>query len=414
MNGENQQPKIVNVSNLHVGQVLKNYKELCHALGEKVQAGNSKKAQLKNWERYFSYTKDGHKFIINEIYDTPKEKDDRRILGNNAAYYIDYIEMLLLNLFAEYAEQGQRTLLLSKSKLLYLLKMINTNYLFYRDKTNKLSEYINISETEIKDFYESSDNTLTSNIDTALRRLRQKALAHWTYTTAICYIDTRIETNELGKIKIKRYKKQNYNNCTNDEEQYIFEPVNPSTPTRSYKKATDEEIEIIMEAEKEVLEKYGIDTTNYYKEASKLEKEKKYYIKELYRKRLTNIFYKEVNDILFERANILYYYDAYHIVLNRKYINRDKELIYNKLEEMQKFVYEELLNNAIKERIINNAEKRHQKALKIDDIFFDFNYFPESKNELLLARRNEKYIENTKTLTETLIDKDKKRLDHKF
>ena len=119
--------KVIDVSNLYVGQVFKNYKELCSALGEKVMAGNSKKAQLKDWERYFLYTKDGHKFIINKIYDTPKEKDDRRILGNNAAYYIDYIEILLLNLFAEYAGQGQRTLLLSKSKLLYLLKMINTN-----------------------------------------------------------------------------------------------------------------------------------------------------------------------------------------------------------------------------------------------------------------------------------------------
>ena len=30
-----------------------------------------------------------------------------------------------------------------------------------------------------------------------------------------------------------------------------------------------------MEAEKEVLEKYGIDTTNYYKEATKQEKDVK-------------------------------------------------------------------------------------------------------------------------------------------
>lgn len=127
----------MNLSKIRVGETYKNYKELCHALGEKVMAGNSKKAQLKEWERYFSYTKEGHKFIITEIYNEPKERDDKRILGNNAAYYIDYIEILLLNLFTEYAEQEQRTLLLSKSKLLYLLKMINTNYLFYRDKTNR-------------------------------------------------------------------------------------------------------------------------------------------------------------------------------------------------------------------------------------------------------------------------------------
>lgn len=404
--------KVIDISNLYVGQVFKNYKELCRALDEKVMAGNSKKAQLKEWERYFSYTKDGHKFIITEIYSEPKEKDDKRILGNNAAYYIDYIEILLLNLFAEYTEQGHRTLLLSKGKLLYLLKMINTNYLFFRDKTSKLSEYISIPEVEIKDFYESSDSTLTSNIETALKRLRQKSLAHWSYVTAICYVDSRIETNELGKVKIKR--RPIYNNREIEEEQYIYEPVNPTKPTKRYRKATNEEIELIMETEKEVLEKYGIDTTNYYKVINKNENEKKYYINELYKKGLAKNFYKEVNDILFERANIVHYYNAYEIVLNRKYINRDKELIHNKLEEMQKIIYEDLLNNAIKERIIENAEKRHQKAKEIDDIFFDFNYFPENKNELLLTRRNEKYIENTKTLTETLINKDKKRLDHKF
>ena len=114
--------------------------------------------------------------------------------------------------------------------------MINTNYLFYRDKTNKLSEYINISEEEIKDFYESSNNTLTSNIETALRRLRQQSLAHWSYVTAICYLDSQIEINELGKVKVKRYKKPIYNDQEIEQEQYIYEPSNPTKPVHRYKK----------------------------------------------------------------------------------------------------------------------------------------------------------------------------------
>ena len=112
MNG-NKKERAINVSNISVGQTFKNYKELCNALGEQVKGGDAKKAQLKNWERYFDYEKDGHKFIIKEIYSEPKSKNDQRSLGNNVAFYIDYIEILLLNLFAEYAEQGERTLLIS-------------------------------------------------------------------------------------------------------------------------------------------------------------------------------------------------------------------------------------------------------------------------------------------------------------
>ena len=59
-------------------QVFKNYKELCTFLHEEVKGGCAKKAQLKDWENYFNYSKDGNKFIITEIFETPKEKVERR------------------------------------------------------------------------------------------------------------------------------------------------------------------------------------------------------------------------------------------------------------------------------------------------------------------------------------------------
>ncbi|MEG2056807.1 MAG: hypothetical protein RRZ84_02715 [Romboutsia sp.] len=67
--------------NLTVGQVLKNYKELCSVLDIKAEAGNSKKAQLKELNRYVNYHKEGNKFIIDEIYEVIQQKSGRSDKG---------------------------------------------------------------------------------------------------------------------------------------------------------------------------------------------------------------------------------------------------------------------------------------------------------------------------------------------
>lgn len=85
----------VNTSGLIIGLVVKNYKELCKILGEEVKNGKSKKLQLKNWERFFAWEKQGQRFIIVDIYDTPLPKEDLRKKGNNSIYK-NYIELILL------------------------------------------------------------------------------------------------------------------------------------------------------------------------------------------------------------------------------------------------------------------------------------------------------------------------------
>lgn len=55
------------LNNINVGDVFANYKELCLALGDKECQGNSKVKQLKTWENYIEWEKDGHKFIITYI-----------------------------------------------------------------------------------------------------------------------------------------------------------------------------------------------------------------------------------------------------------------------------------------------------------------------------------------------------------
>lgn len=77
------------IENLTEGMEIKNYKELCNILNIKTKAGNSKKSQLKELERYCNYIKEGNRFIIKEIYKDPKIKEDGR-KTNNLGKYKDY------------------------------------------------------------------------------------------------------------------------------------------------------------------------------------------------------------------------------------------------------------------------------------------------------------------------------------
>ena len=54
----------LDTNTLKINDTFKNYKELCAYLGEEPKKANSKVAQLKEWERYFSFRKEGQKIII--------------------------------------------------------------------------------------------------------------------------------------------------------------------------------------------------------------------------------------------------------------------------------------------------------------------------------------------------------------
>ena len=64
---------------LRIGEIYK-YKELCEILKDKPRTGtNSRNSQFKEWRRYFNWSNPTtQKFLIEEIYDEPKEKIDGR------------------------------------------------------------------------------------------------------------------------------------------------------------------------------------------------------------------------------------------------------------------------------------------------------------------------------------------------
>ena len=81
------------ICNLKKGMEIKNYRELCKLLNIKVKSSNSKKAQLKELERFCKYHKEGNRFIIDSIYKKVRDKEDNRKNnkgGNNLGKYKDY------------------------------------------------------------------------------------------------------------------------------------------------------------------------------------------------------------------------------------------------------------------------------------------------------------------------------------
>ena len=90
---------MLNTNELYINQTFKNYKFLCEFLGQPVKVGKGKQLQWKEWERYFSYRKEGQKIIITDVFETPKEKIDHR--GGNNTKNIQPIMDYILSTFDE-------------------------------------------------------------------------------------------------------------------------------------------------------------------------------------------------------------------------------------------------------------------------------------------------------------------------
>ena len=213
----------MNLENLSEGQVVKNYKEMCNLLGEEVKkGGNIKKAQVKDWERYFTYHKEGHKFVIDEIYKTPLPPN------NNITKYIPLIEKLILHIIFE---NGADTVLyINKSKLYQMLKMINEQYTIMKYHKMQLSKKYDVDSEIIKDFYNTSDHLLERNVEQAIKSLERQSLIKCNEVYSVCEVLTSTynelfieeETDEYGD-NVSSPKIINHNNVKTKQYRHHFQ-----------------------------------------------------------------------------------------------------------------------------------------------------------------------------------------------
>lgn len=284
---------IENLFKLEKGMIIKNYKEMCDLLGEKTEGGNSKKAQLREWERFFKYHKEGYKIIIDEIYDEPKEKLDLR--GSDGLLSND-IQPLLLDLLVK--NNHSSLICFSCTKLLEMLKMVNANYHVGRRNIKLFSKYLDVDENVINDFYYFEHTKLKSSLESALDSLYNKRIISWEKITMVCVLEETTFPGFLDKYNVQKVNRP----------------------------ATNNEIKFLLSIDRKVLDHMGLESTKDVYGTSRYSKFK----------RLVNEELKASN------SNILYGYKGYKIIQLKEYVIKALE------EENKKLIEQELNFNILK------------------------------------------------------------------
>lgn len=286
------------------GKEFKNYRHLCEVLEVKSTTGNAKKAQIKELERYFKLEKGkGYRLIVGEIYNTPKEKEINR--RNDI-----YGEMLQLAIMDYLINSKRSKTTATRNYLLGQVEMINHNYRLCSNNRKKFAQYTNIDIDIINDFFNISNGNFRRILERSLDELEDKSIIKYKIVTII-------------------------NDSENRE-----------------RKATDEEIELILECEKIVLNEME------YSKKSEVRVSGKW-----------NQFNKKVKELLSEESDINYYYSSYEISVNKKFIRDEREKVKQYIiDETQRIENRDRLTSTLSNNLINNAKKRQDKARRTHDM----------------------------------------------
>jgi len=365
---------------LSIGMIIKNYKEMCFILEEKEKKGKSRLLQIANWERYFKWHKDGQKFIINEVFEMPIDKiDNRGKTENNKAKYLTNIESLILNLLVQGGSLGYGKVFLSKNKILRELKMINNNYAFCKLRLPKLSEFMNIDNEVIKEWYDSTSRMLESNLDVSLRNLESQSLIFWSKEITIA---KAIPLAEINKNKISKTKVIDQY----DEEIINYDYYATNEVVLQYREGTDDEKRFILYTEKEILKEMGLDNKSQVIACG-----------------LWQDFIERVNNILLDKLNIAFYYKSYKILFNLEHVLENIDINDFKLTDFIETIEKKKLNEGIINRIENNAINRQERAKKKKEKIIG-----KTRDEKIIFRSDDNYINNTNKLSDNLINSNAK------
>jgi hypothetical protein len=365
------------LDNLQIGQIIKNYKELCTLLNWKVSSNNSKKAQLKELERYVKYHKEGNKYIIDEIFQEPNEKQDNR--KNNKGKSAEYIDDLELRLLGEFLTKGKgNNLTIGKSVLLRDTGLVNSNYSYCKKRQEKLATYLDIDKETIYDYYNSVDSMVINNLERALKNLSNEKILDLDTTTIIC----------KNKLITLEYKHETYIDEFDEEIERITPVANTDIV---YEEVTQEEHDIILKAEGDILKQMKFKKVTDLFATGKI---KEYYDR----------CYFEIRKVL---PDFNFYFKAYKITYNY-------DMIVHKLNE---YGYDDwlkdietkcnyIINEGVQDKIITNAKNRKLRKDKEYE-----NVIGGTKpNEKHACRLNDKYIEKYNNISHNVIDLNAKNI----
>ena len=290
----------MNIENICVGQEFKNFKELCLHLGVKpAVGGRNTKLQKEEFERYFRYSKNGHKIKIEEIFKFEQPKIDKRTTGGNATY-MKYIKDLVLYALRELnGEIGY----VPVSRLLYLCEMVNQRYLEHQYNKKELAKELNMDISYVEEFYSRNHSALRVLIERALDSMEKGSLIE-------------LDCMTFAKVRVIKTDK-NGNDYVDFEHRMVM----------------DDELQSVIEITEYVQKKLGIKNPQ-----------------EIYLKKKFSKFNAELNKALLSELGFYYTYKCYRIA---PYKNR----IIKTIEENEK----DIIASQLSENVINKIEKESAK-----------------------------------------------------
>lgn len=156
--------------------IIKNYKELCSILEIKPATNSDyKQKQLKELAIYCKYTKQGNKYIIEDIYNKPVITLSDILKTKNNKYI-----KLLSNIILEYLYNNPDT---SKQipliNLFAILGITNNNYKHANNYRKELSQLYNVQLASIYYFYDNTKNEFKRIIERCLNNLQNRSVLVW-------------------------------------------------------------------------------------------------------------------------------------------------------------------------------------------------------------------------------------------
>jgi hypothetical protein len=380
---------LMNIKNLSMGMIIKNYKDLCEVLELKITSGASKQAQIKEMERCFKYHKEGNKFVIDEIYSERKASVDKRHDNkggaNNIIDYVKTIEKLILNLlFQDNNKNGLEfgKIFLSKNQILKEFKMINSNYVYCKRHTVKLSKFMDINQETVDEWYTSSDGMLERNLEYALKSLENQCLIVWSKEITVAEAIPMALILEEGTRIIKKKTVDKYGDEIIDYKYHADKEV-----SLNYREGTDSEKIFITNTEREILEELKCKGKQ-----------------EVIKMGMWDIFKEKVDKIVLKELNLAFYYKSYKILFSENNIENAVRDMYEEFaisKEEQEFEQNKL-NSDIVDRLVFNTNKRYSNAVEEKSKIYG-KLKDDFEHNRLMRRSDKDYINDNCKLNDTLI-----------
>lgn len=344
--------KFVDCTKLEVGMEVKNYKEMCELLNQDIKGGDSKKSQIKQWQCYFDFEKQGQKYIITEIFDEPFPNIDAR--KAKRGIYVGYIELLLMDYLAK---QANHCTSITKRELYQILGMTSNSYFENKWSVQGVTENMGKSKNsgyqypvscqDVQVFYSRADSKLNDIINSALKSMENRFLIKFSTEYVICYSDVE--------------------------------------GTHQFKIADNSEVEMILQAQRRAIEKMGYYSFSQVIRENKVKKYFSYVDSYLHEKYGWNYAYSQLK-IIYLADSIRKQFSA-TVDEIRKLSNKDKRI---------------KLNQEVIKALDIQAQNQYDKSLVLnDDMWGEPN--PMDNNSTCNEKYDINYVEIQKQLSDYLV-----------